>query len=74
MSLGHLLELTGGFSFSGLIGQGAPPSKEAGAAADCYILINASSIELTAVEAYFKDVAKGGSEGWAVGRGGPASS
>jgi len=54
VTLGHLRESGGGagFSLASLFGGSAPPSAEAGAAADVFLIANATGVELPNVEAY----------------------
>ncbi len=56
MTLGHLKEADPPNPFAGLFGGGAPSSKEAGEAADTYIFINATCVELLNVRAYVEKV------------------
>jgi len=62
VSLGHLKEI-GGWSFSleGMFSGYAPDSKEAGQAADMYIIINATCVELLGVREYINKLAPEGS-------------
>jgi hypothetical protein len=61
VSLGHLYEFSGvGFSIQGLFSGYAPESKEAAEAADTYIVINATCVELLNVRKYVERVAPAG--------------
>ncbi len=69
VTLGHLKEAAPPNPFAGLFGGGAPPSREAGQAADTYVFINATCVELLNVKAYVEQV--GGGVGAAAGEGTP---
>lgn len=56
VTLGHLKEAAPPNPFAGLFGGGAPPSREAGQAADTYLFINATCVELINVKAYVEQI------------------
>jgi hypothetical protein len=56
VTLGHLKEQDPPNPLAGLFGGGAPNSKAAGEAADMYIVINATCVELFNVRAYVERV------------------
>ena len=62
VSLGHLNEAkagNGGFSFAALLGGSAPASKPAADAADVFIIINATCVELPNVQQYIESNSSG---------------
>lgn len=63
VSIGHLNEGKGGlasFSFASLLGASAPDSTASAKAADVYIIINATCVELTNVQSYVEANSGGG--------------
>lgn len=76
VTLGHLKEAAPPNPFAGLFGGGAPPSREAGQAADTYLFINATCVELINVKAYVEQVGRhcGGWRGGGWGAEGGGSS